>query len=73
MSYNDYKDKICLLGLGVLDKSVGYLVKFEFQGNNQGNIKEILTLNNCLLFIWSLNLTGFPIILFYKSGNSNLV
>ena len=50
MSYNDYKDKICLLGLGVLDKSVGYLVKFEFQGNNQGNIKEILTLNNCLLF-----------------------
>lgn len=50
MSYNDYKDKICLLGLGVLDKSVGYLVKFEFQGNNQGNIKEILTLNNSLLF-----------------------
>ena len=58
-----------LIGVRVLDKSVGYPVKFEFQGNNKGKIKEILTLNNYLLFLCSPNLTGFPMFLFYKSGN----
>lgn len=48
---SDYKDKICLLGLGVLDKNIRYPIKFEFQGNSKGNIRDILTLNNYLLFI----------------------
>lgn len=51
MIKSDYKDKICLLGLGVLDKNIRYPIKFEFQGNSKGNIRDILTLNNYLLFI----------------------
>ena len=51
MIKSDYKDKICLLGLGVLDKNIGYPIKFEFQANSKGNIRDMLTLNNYLLFI----------------------
>lgn len=44
MSTMTIKIKYAYWGQGVLDKSVGYPVKFEFQGNNKGKIKEILHL-----------------------------